>query len=585
MADLPWLEGCSGHSASERVDLEGRYRVDALLSAFDQHLICANRVPTHLLKVVLSTIACVLLASSPSHAARSRPDSPPSGVTPTTVKLQTVLDANSAAVGTQLHRSITDIETETITAYGLTGTAREEYTGLHADDDYRRVVTLGPESWSEGRYKGQGWRRNENGITTNLHPDESGEGSNIRQLEANVTNPKNDVSLVGEVTEPFAAYVVQVKRPSDASYWMFYDKTTSLLTRVEIGYPDERHVVTLDDYRLANGVKVAWHTHETTLGNSANDWDERIQSDVYGSPIPDADLKIPSSNTNLVQFPAAQATTALPVHFFGDDAIVRVSINGRGLDMVLDTAFEGMLLDSQVVKDLRLPTYGPHDSGSDLGDEALVHDMAIGDLTMNDVFVSNSDFYYHETGEVKVVGVIGFDFFASAIVDIDYQKRTVGVTQPSRFVTPATPYMASLNLDDGVPMISAQLGTATGSKFVLDTYAFSTKIYAEFWATKPGLMPSANVLQSADGGLLKGPFAHVELPQLIVGGIAFGSAPAYLISADADDSYDDRDGEFGQEFLSMFHIYFDYPEERVYFIPAKWLQDQINGAPTIKPVK
>jgi len=545
-----------------------------------------NRFQNNLTKIAVSTIVCGLLVSSQAYAVRSRADDPPSGLTPTTVKLQTVLDANSAAVGSQTHRSITDIQTETITAYGLTGTAREEYTGLHSDDDYRRVVTLGPESWSEGRYKGQGWRRNENGITTNLHPDESGEGSNLHQLEANVTNPKNDVSLLGEVTDPFAAYVVQVKRPGEAPYWMFYDKTTSLLTRVEIGYPEERHVVTLDDYRLANGVRAAWHTHETTLGNSANDWDEQIQSDVYGSPIPDADLKIPASNANLVQFPSAQATTTLPVRFFEDDnPIVRVSINGRGLDMLLDTAFDGMLLDSQVVKDLRLPTYGPRNSGSNQGDEALIHDMAIGDLTMNDVYVVNSEFHFHETGSVKVVGVIGFDFFASAIVDIDYQKFTVSATQPSRFVPPPTPYIASLNLDDGIPMISAQIGTATGSKFVLDTDTYSTKIYADFWATTPGLMPSANVVQSSGGGLLRGPLAHVELAQLIVGGIAFGSTSAYLVSANSDDSYDDRDGEFGQEFLGMFHIYFDYPDQRVYFIPAKWLQDQINGAPAINPTK
>lgn len=535
-------------------------------------------------RLLVAIVVCFLLMTSPSVAARSRADAPPSGVTPTTVKLQTVLDANSAAVGSLAHRSITNIETVAINAYGMTGTVREEYTGLHADDDYRRVVALGQLSWQEGRYKGQAWRQNENGITTNLHPDQSGEGSDIRQLVANMTNPKNDVSVLGEVTDPFAAYVVQVKRQNEAPYWMFYDKSTSLLTRVEIGYPDVRHVITLDDFRLANGVKVAWHTHETQVGNSANDWDERIQSDIYGSPIPKGDLTIPPSNANLVRFPAAQSTIPLPAHFFGDDAIVRVSINGRGLDMLLDTAFDGMLLDSQVVKDLRLPTFGPREQGSGQGDEALIHDMAIGDLTMRDVYVSNSEFYYHETGEVKVVGVIGFDFFASAIVDIDYQKYTVGATQSSRFVPPPTPYIASLNLDDGVPMISAQIGPATGSKFVLDTFTYSTRIYADFWATKPGLMPSANVVKSADG-VLKAPYASVELAQLIVGGIAFGSVPAELVSEDAENSRDDRDGAFGQKFLSMFHVYFDYPDERVYFIPSKWLQDQINGVPVVKPSK
>ena len=97
--------------------------------------------------------AFVLLATAPALAG-SKPDAPPPGVVPATVKLQTVLDAADTAVGSQAHRSITDVEMGTIDAYGIAGTYRDVYTSLHEDADYHRSVSLPPLSWQEGQYDG-----------------------------------------------------------------------------------------------------------------------------------------------------------------------------------------------------------------------------------------------------------------------------------------------------------------------------------------------------------------------------------------------------------------------------------------------
>jgi len=517
-----------------------------------------------------------VLAALSAPRARASPDGPPQGIEPTSLKLQTVLDANDDAVGTREHRSITHVETGRIQAYGLAGTFRDEYVSLHAAADYHTSITLGPLSWQEGQYKGQRWRQNENGITTNLHPSSS-EAADVELLAADAENPKNDVTLLGEVTSPVPAYVVQVKPERAAPFWLFYDKQTSLLDRVEIGYSDERHVVTLDDYRVANGMKEAWHTHESTIGNPANDWDEWIESDRYGSPIDDSDLKIPPSNQNLIAFPSGVSAVSLQNQFIDGDAIVRVSINGRGLDMVLASGYPGILLDSQVAKELALPNYGPRPQGSDVAETALIEELAFGDIKMNHVFVDCRPFSYHQDGDVKVVGIIGFDFFASAVVDIDYEHEKVGATRADTFTPPATTFASNITLDDGFPVISAQIGQDDG-RFQLDTASSVNILNPSFWQAHadlipPGIEPGADWLYK--GTHIRRPFLEISVKQAVIAGLVLGDVIA-LIAAPSSPPLGGPDGVIGRPFLGLFHVYFDYAHQRAYFVPSTMLNKQLQ---------
>lgn len=523
---------------------------------------------------MLPLVFACLTAWPPTLVLAASSDDPPPGIKQTSLKLQTVLDANDAAVGSLAHRSITSIEAGRIQAYGMAGRFRDAYTSLHADTDYHTTITLGPLSWQEGQYKGQRWHQNENGITTNLHPKYSSEGADVKLLAADAENPKNDVSLLGGVESPVSAYVVQVKRKTEAPYWLFYDKQTSLLDRVEIGYADERHVVTLDDYRAANGQKEAWHTHESTIGNPANDWDRWIETVTLGSPIADADLKIPPSNKALVEFPAGVDSAQLPVKFLDGDLIVRVSINGRGLDFLLDTAFPGMLLDSQVAKDLRLPNFGPRAPGSDVAEEVQVSDLALGDLIMRNVFVNCEPFNYRANSATKVVGVIGFDFLASTVVDIDYEREKVGASRSDAFTAPATPYLAEVNLDDGVPLISAQFESAVGTRFLLDTAAASTSVYSSFWISNPSLVPPHLKWRISSSGI----YSAVQFKDVQIAGLELGNFAALLAAPGAPGASSDRDGVLGRTFLALFHVYFDYAHQRVYFVPSSATEKELHKA-------
>src|SRR5215472_10236626 len=109
-------------------------------------------------------------------------DGPPLGISPVTIKLQSVLDANDAAVGRLVHRSITDVEVGTLSGYGLTGTYRDVYAGLHSGDDYFSTETLGPFTTRHGRYQNQRWRQNENGITNIMQDTVRADENDVRSF-------------------------------------------------------------------------------------------------------------------------------------------------------------------------------------------------------------------------------------------------------------------------------------------------------------------------------------------------------------------------------------------------------------------
>jgi hypothetical protein len=144
------------------------------------------------------------------------PDGPPPGIVPVSIKLQTVLDANDAAVGRLAHKSITDVEQGTISAYGFIGTYKDVYAGLHSNDDFSATTTLGPFTSGRGRLHGQRWR--EEASTSQTPCARTGDAPGFI-----TENPKNDDAL-GEVGVTRRPGQTQGLTP----FWSFYDRRACL---------------------------------------------------------------------------------------------------------------------------------------------------------------------------------------------------------------------------------------------------------------------------------------------------------------------------------------------------------------------
>jgi hypothetical protein len=548
----------------------------------------------------MTNLRVALLAAfllTPPVVARADLDlktTPPDGITTTTVTLADVLGINARAEGKPLTSFSTRSEEWSISGGGLASTTRTVWSGK----DYKTVDRRGPFVEEDGRIGGVRWEQNANGILVIMggvhQEDEHFEGA---MEAARAGAPGDAVKLLGEVTTPVAAYVVEVRPAGDPPTWLFFDKTSGLLVRREAVFDGVRTTTTYRDFRTIDGATVAGTVTDTN-GDTTSDETSTLTSLQMNVPVPPSQLNLPASKTDLVQFPAGVSSVQLPVNMplsggtpilldrdyeasssaFRSHIVVRVVINGRGLDFALDSGASGILIDKDVASELGLKRYG--NSGQMLEGEAdrsrvIVPEMHIGDLVMKNVAAFSVPFGMRTADTEKVVGLLGFDFIASVGLKVDWDKREVTAFPLGTLPTPATAITIPLRLDDLVPDVSVSVGDAVGEHFILDTGAAIAVVFPDF--------ANAHPAELRDQGM--GRMIQIFVPYVYLG-VVGGAAKAYpvqvkrfvfgvpfdefLIDVVDPESHfggQDMDGLIGYPFLRYFNLYFDYQNSRILLEP------------------
>src|SRR5215469_7667409 len=204
------------------------------------------------MRSLIAAAIVVLFACAPARGGPN--DDPPLGIIPTTMKLQTILQLHTQAVGTMALGQNATMETWQVTESGLSGTLVRYVSG----DNYREDLTLGPLHSAQGRFRGVEWEQDEDGITvttTGIHRRDS---LDTVALE-HASSANSGVSLVG-LDRAENAYVVKVSPNGGRVEYLFFDKDTHLIVRTEKAIEDQRVVTTYDDFRTTNGRTIPWHT-------------------------------------------------------------------------------------------------------------------------------------------------------------------------------------------------------------------------------------------------------------------------------------------------------------------------------------
>lgn len=280
-----------------------------------------------------------------------------------------VLDAKTiwakveAAAGPPLNSEARVTE---FTANGLAGTEVYQKSG----DDWRETIRHGPFQYSDGQAGGQAWSQNENGQTVYDQPD-PGKAA---------VDPTTET--VQRVTQPFDAYVISNLNLRGYGTKDYVEPVTWRVVRRDLVEATGTTVVVYDDFRATGGHFRAWHW-TIRDGHPEDDRQYRITSDD-ASPVAPAAVSILDSRRNLVDLPAGKKTDVLPVGLAYGKFMVRVTINGRGLDFVLDTGAGAIVMDEDVARQLRLPLYAPESSAVNAGrytsETTIVSEMDVGDF-------------------------------------------------------------------------------------------------------------------------------------------------------------------------------------------------------------
>jgi hypothetical protein len=469
---------------------------------------------------------------------------------------------------------------------GVTGTRREVWLG----ENYRTDSTLGPFVTAEGRNDGQLWETNENGYTLLKRGIHKRADANARALEN--PNPGDELQLLGRLRAPANVYVLRVAPPDGRDERRFYDAKTYALVRRETSYLGHLVVTTYDDFRTVNGVTLAFR-RTVSDGHTENDYVQTITKLQIGVPVADEEVAIPGSRRLPVKLPDGVSSVRLPARIdpYGR-IIVRVTVNGRGLDFQLDSGASGIVLDRDVARQLGVATSGRWSNtvaGTFVSTNAILPSAQVGPITMSDLVVEALPFNYQNDWDTKVVGLLGFDFIAGAVLKIDYANGTVDAIPSEKFAPPENGVVLDAILDDNVPMITMKMNDALGSHFILDTGADMVIAFSGFAKRYPDAVDDhsehkivSRILNVVGVQGVGGKLAMhgTVLKSMQLGNVHYHDFLALVLLGDQDEfEGEDADGLAGIPLLRSFDVYLDYASSRVVLVPNKYTKKITSDKP------
>lgn len=512
----------------------------------------ASPKPLSAAGTIASLFMALVLCAAPARAAL---DDEPGGLIRSSSTLLHVRALYERAHPHEPNRGITVMESWRLLQDGTTGTFRVNRIGR----DERTITQLGPLSYERGVLHGTRWEQNRNGIVF-TYPGVHEQHDAIDERALRDPANERDVRLIGE-SVPLNAYVVEVNPPGGRHAWYFVDKRSGYVVRRERVERHRRYVTTYDDFHLVDGTPEASRVRQTdSLGN------EREQSLIGRSfdTSPDMrDVEMPPSR-KLLDFPDKPAAVKLPVRFVNGLAVVRVAIGRSTYDFLLDSGAAGIVVDPSVVDQQNLERYGNR-VGATLGtfpeSTTIVPQIGVGALKMRNVVARVVLVPFHPDERTRITGLLGFDFFADAVVHFDLERGLVEALAPERFRAPLDTTAIGLSLDDKTAAVHVRAGS-TVARVVLDTGANRT-LFESAFADRADFAPERVASTQHFRGM--GGYASAEttrIPALELGNL--WTRDATVDVSNADFGSEDVDGVIGSDLLRAYDLWFDYRTNAVY---------------------
>jgi len=429
----------------------------------------------------------------------------------------------------------------------------------------------GPFRTTSGTFNGLVWNQDENGVTYADTPDP---GAAAR---AKVT------TTVQRVSSPMDAYVLSVIDEDGFGYRLYVDPVTYLVQRRDYLNTDGSSAQTYGPYkRYGTQLMATTWTSEDLVDKSTTTYTRTSFSTGVAT---DADVAVPPVR-QVVSLPPGTASVDLHADFSKDWSLITVPvmIGNRRLYFMLDSGASEILLDQNVANSLGLARIG---SGSSIGanrvasGEVVIPRMDIGGVRMDDVAASTVTFGTGLTPD-NPAGLIGFDFFAELIVNVDNVNHRVVVSDPRAFAPPVGRNVDAIpiRLGDRVPLISMDIGGATAERMVVDTGSDDGLFLFGYFARRHGSvfrdLPKEDVLRSInpieDYGFGEGIGGEAQLRPTSVKYIHLGHYNFREVAVDVIRGTHgfplNFDGLLGRRILHAFDLVFDYEDGLIYLWPT-----------------
>ena len=309
---------------------------------------------------------------------------------------------------------------------------------------YREDQTYLGATSSQGFGDGGFWFSTPNGNTTN----DIGLGRELRVTWAIVNAEAYDETLHPESRGVNGDdYVVRIHPDSGMIADVYFNRDSWLTDRVIIDPDNFGFRFDFSDYKRQGPVMVAMTRRRGVTEQRVLDFETYTVTNFQWDASFDAAAFDAPTATRYMTFPSDGKAT-IPFDFH-PGIVVEGSINGASGQFLLDPGQPNMVITSALAAKAQIiPKYAPMQWIGNVYANPVVS-MSFGDLKLRDVHVQILDGNYLGYFD----GIIGFDVFAQAVVDVDFPRRTVTFSDPNSFKPSPTRHGLPLIVSQGVAQV------------------------------------------------------------------------------------------------------------------------------------
>jgi predicted aspartyl protease len=358
------------------------------------------------------------------------------------------------------------------------------------------------------------------------------------------------------------AWRIEVTATGGEPETLWIDTENGLPLRLEYLDGDGPTTIDFSDWRTIEGRRFPFRS-VISDGDHAFDVVQQTTSITLDHPI-SGDVFAPLMANTL----QAESVQTVPLLDRGGHIACEVSIAGKNFTFLIDTGAQDVLLDSSVARAAGLKEEGAFQVFGATRAGGLhvvaVPELRIGTAALHDLVVSSLDLGGSTSQLAPFDGILGYPFFASAVVELDFANHTMRFGPPGSFVPRGE--RIALDLDRELVEANFRIDNYLDAPFIVDTgNSGELLIYHSFSEEHPGLLPFSGQ-RSMNYGIGGGTGTmHTQVDVMDLGDIPLYHREADMVLASQGAFADRIDaGNVGLGTLRNFVVTFDLGNHAMY---------------------
>jgi predicted aspartyl protease len=358
------------------------------------------------------------------------------------------------------------------------------------------------------------------------------------------------------------AWRLEVRAVGGEPETLWIDTATGLPLRVEYLDGDGPTTIDFSDWRDVEGRRFPFKA-VTSDGERQFDVVQQTTSIAIDAPV-SADVFTPPRNRTI----QADGVQTVPLFESNSHIACNVGIGGKTYAFLLDTGAQSVLLDSSVAKAAGLTQFGALEvrGASRTGGLHVLTlpRIDIGLAHLDNIVATSLDLHGMIGGVSRIDGILGFPFFASSLVELDFTHHTMRFGMPGSFAPRGQ--RVPLDVDRGLVEANFRLDQSIDAPFIVDTgNSGELLLYRPFVTAHPGIVPASteSVANYGIGGAA--PTYRSTLDELLLGDVPLYHRVTDVVMADKGAFADQVDaGNVGMGILKNFIVTFDLSNGALY---------------------